>query len=97
MSALWPILGMAAGVYALRLAGLALRDLALPPGWERALRLLPVALLTALIVLNLTGQAEGSTSRLAAAAGAGLVAYRTGRMWACILSGMVLYWLLRLI
>ena len=38
MSALWAVLGMGAGVYALRLSGLALRDVALPPVWERALR-----------------------------------------------------------
>jgi branched-subunit amino acid transport protein len=96
MSTVWLILGMGAGVYALRLAGLALPDVAVPPAWEQALRFVPIALLTALVVSSLTGPAGGGTARLVAAAGAGLVARRTGKMWACILSGMALYWLLRL-
>ena len=95
MSAVWLILGMGAGVYALRLAGLVSRDLAVPPAWERALGFVPVALLSALVVSSLSGQADDGATRLVAALGAALVARRTGRMWACILSGMVLYWLLR--
>ena len=39
----WVILGMGVGVYGLRLVGLALRDVALPPLWDRALRFVPVA------------------------------------------------------
>ena len=92
--ALWLIVGMGAGVYALRLAGLALRDVALPPVWERALRFVPVALLTGLVVVGLTGQASAEPIRLVAVAGAAFVAHRTGKMWACILGGMVTYWLL---
>jgi branched-subunit amino acid transport protein len=93
-SGLWLILGMGAGVYALRLAGLVLRDVALPPVWERALRFVPVALLTGLVVVGLTGQVSAEPSRLVAVAGAAFVAHRTGKMWACILGGMVVYWLL---
>ena len=93
-SAVWLILGMGAGVYALRLLGLALRDVALPPVWERALRFVPVALLTGLVVVSLTGQVSAEPIRLVAVAGAAYVAYRTGKMWACILAGMVVYWLL---
>lgn len=92
---LWLILGMGAGVFGLRLAGLALRDVALPPAWERGLRFVPVALLSALVVTTLGGAGGVDPARLAAAAGAGLVAYRTGRMWACIVAGMILFWLLR--
>ncbi|MDP9371293.1 MAG: AzlD domain-containing protein [Chloroflexota bacterium] len=95
MSVVWPILAMGAGVYALRLAGLVLRDVTVPPAWERALGFVPVALLTALVVSSLAGRADDGVARLLAAVGAGLVARRTGRMWACILSGMALYWLLR--
>ena len=101
-SGLWLILAMGAGVYALRLAGLALRDVTLPPPlrlaqggvWERALRFVPIALLTGLVVVGLTGQVSAEPSRLVAVAGAAFVAHRTGKMWACILGGMVVYWLL---
>ena len=96
MSVAWAILGMGAGVYALRLAGLALPDVTVPPTWERALGFVPIALLTALVVSSLAGPSGGEPARLVAAGGAALVARRTGKMWACILSGMALYWLLRL-
>ena len=91
---MWLILGMGAGVYGLRLVGLALRDIVLPPLWERALRFVPVALLTGLVVVGLTGQVSAEPIRLVAVAGAAFVAHRTGKMWACILSGMVVHWLL---
>lgn len=97
MSAVWLILAMGAGVYALRLVGLVLRDVTVPPTGERALGFVPVAVLTALIVSSLMNQADGGLARVVAAAGAGLVAHRTGRMWACIASGMALYWLARLV
>ena len=91
----WLILGMGAGVYGLRLVGLALRDVALPPLWDRALRFVPVALLTGLVVIGLTGQVSAEPIRLVAVAVAALVAHRTGKMWACILAGMVVYWAAR--
>ena len=97
MSAAWLIMVMGVGVYALRLAGLVLRDVAVPPAWERALRFVPVALLTALVVSSLVGRADDAAPRLAAAAGAALVAHRVRQIWACIVSGMALYWLLRLV
>jgi branched-subunit amino acid transport protein len=93
-SQLWLVLGMGAGVFALRIAGLFLRDLALPAVWDRALRFVPVALLTGLVVVGLNGQVSAEPMRLIAVAGAALAAYRTGKMWACILGGMVVYWLL---
>ena len=92
--ALWLILGMGAGVYTLRLIGLTLRDVALPAIWERALRFVPVALLTGLVVVGLNAQVSAEPWRLLAVAAAALVAYRTGKMWACILGGMAAYWLL---
>ena len=91
---LWLILGMGAGVYALRLLGLILRDVALPAVWERALRFVPVALLTGLVVVGLNTQVTAEPWRLLAVVVAALVAYRTGKMWACILGGMATYWLL---
>ena len=97
MNVLVPILAMGVGVYALRLAGLALPNVAVPTAWEEALRFVPVALLTSLIVLSLSSQTDESAIRFVAAVGAALVAYRTRRMWACILAGMVLYWILSLV
>jgi branched-subunit amino acid transport protein len=43
-----------------------------------------VAMIYALVATLLTGQ------------GAAVIAARTRRLWACILGGMALYWLLRL-
>jgi branched-subunit amino acid transport protein len=97
MSAIWQILAMAAGVYALRLSGLALRDVAIPEEWERGLRFVPVAILTALVVSVLAGRGEGQVEGVVAVGGAAVVARWSGRMWACIASGMGLYWLLRLV
>jgi branched-subunit amino acid transport protein len=97
MSATWQILAMAAGVYALRVAGLAMRDVVMPAEWDRALRFVPVAVLTALVVSSLAGRGEGKQAGIVAAAGAAVVVWKTGRMWACIVSGMTVYWLLRLL
>ena len=96
MSNLWSIVAMAAGVYALRLGGLLLPQRAVPPGVQQALRFLPVALLGALVVATLSGRGYDPTTWVAVA-GAGLVGWATRQMWACILSGMAIYWLLRLI
>jgi branched-subunit amino acid transport protein len=97
MSAIWPIVGMGVGVYALRLAGFVPRRLRVPASWERALGFVPVALLTSLVVSNLAGAGESRPDRVVAAAVAVLVARSTGRMWACVLAGMVCLWSLRLV
>ena len=96
MSALGLILSMALGVYALRLGGLLLAGARVPPAWEQALGFVPVATLTGLVVSSLAARPDEGAIRLVAAAAAGLAAWRTGRAWVCILSGMALYWLLRL-
>jgi len=49
-----------------------------------------------LVVATLSGRGYDPTTWVAVA-GAGLVGWATRRMWACILSGMAIYWLLRLI
>jgi branched-subunit amino acid transport protein len=96
MSTLLPILGMGLGMYALRLGGMVLRDVTVPPAWERALRFVPVALLTALVLVSILGRAgDERFFRLIGAAGGALVAWRTKKMWACILAGMAIYWILR--
>jgi len=96
MTTLLPILGMGLGMYALRLGGMVLRDVTVPPIWERALRFVPVALLTALVLVSIRGRTGDERSfRLVGAVGAGLVTWRTRKMWACILAGMAVYWGLR--
>ena len=94
MNPLWAIVGMALGVYGLRVAGFVLADLPLPATLERALHFVPLAMLTALCVTTLLGHGEASPTRLVAAGGAALVAWFTRRTWACIVSGMAFYWLL---
>jgi branched-subunit amino acid transport protein len=94
MSAIWPILGMAGGVYGVRIAGFLLADAAIPPDLERALRFVPIAMLTALFVSTFTARTDNEPVRVAAALVAGLVTYRFGKVWACILSGMAVYWVL---
>jgi branched-subunit amino acid transport protein len=96
MTTLLPILGMGLGMYTLRLGGMVLRDVTVPPAWERALRFVPVALLTALVLVSILGRTGDERSfRLIGAAGGALIAWRTRKMWACILAGMAVSWALR--
>jgi branched-subunit amino acid transport protein len=95
MSVMWPILGMAAAVYAVRLGGLMLADMAIPPGWERTPGFVPVAMLTTLVVGGLAGRPGGGVTDGVALAGAGLVAWRSRRGWLAIPVGLAISWLLR--
>lgn len=61
------------------------------------LNYVPVATLTALAVSGLAVRPEEAAPRLSAALVAGFVVYLTGRIWLCIVAGLGLYWLLRLI
>ncbi len=88
------IVGMALGVYGIHLLGFVLADLPLPATLESALRFVPLAMLTALCVATLPGHTGDSPTRLAAAGGAAIIARATQRVWACIVSGLALYWLL---
>jgi branched-subunit amino acid transport protein len=91
MSMTLQILAMAVGVYALRMTGLVLREVTIPVAWERGLRFVPVAMLTALVVTNVSGRDEGRMAGIVAALIAAVVARRTGRMWLCIVTGIVVY------
>lgn len=95
MTATLSILAMGVGVYALRLVGLALPNVALPPTCERALRFMPVALLAALITANLSARADGGLAPFVAVSAGAVIAQRTRRMWTCIVGGMACYWLVR--
>ena len=91
------IVMMGAGVYLLRLAGLSLPAVTIPPDWERALRFIPVSLISALIVISLAGTNRTSWEGVAAVAIGAAIVFRTGKMWACIACGLVAFWLLRLL
>ena len=91
------ILVPAAALYALRLSGFVLPEAALPRGTESALRFVPVATLTALIVSGLTARPDESLPRLLALGVAAVVAGRSGAAWLCLGCGMGIYWLARLL
>ena len=96
MTPLELIVSLAAGIFGLRLVGLALAGASIPPSLERALGFVPVATLTALVVSSLVGRLDEGPTRLLAAVVAGIAAYRTRRGWVCIVVGVAVYWLLRL-
>jgi|SRR5215203_821195 len=97
MSDLGLIVTMGAGVYLLRLAGLSLPAVTIPPDWERALRFIPVSLISALVVISLAGNDRTGWEGVAAVAVGAVVVHRTRKMWTCIASGLIAYWLLRLV
>lgn len=85
---------MGAALVALRVGSLLLSARPLPPAWERGLRHVPLAVLSALVATGLTGSGAGDdVERWAAALGAAVVARRTRRMWAGIVVGLGLFWL----
>lgn len=88
---------MAAALYALRLSGFVLPEAALPRGAESALRFVPVATLTALIVSGLAARPDEGVSRLLALAVTAAIARRSGAAWLCLGCGMAVYWLARLL
>src|SRR5262245_3915066 len=91
------ILGMAAVTYAIRLGGFSLGKIGLSPFWLRVLHCIPLAVFAAVIVSALPGQRGEWAPRLIAAACAGLVLWRSRQLWAGIVVGLGLLWLMRLI
>lgn len=86
---------MGAGIYGLRLLGLVVPLDGVPAFWTRALRALPVALLAALVTSSRAGVASGEPGRVVALAVAGVVVWRSRRMWSAIVSGLAVYWICR--
>ena len=97
MNSIVAILAMAVGVYGIRIGGMLLAGRSMPGSWDRGLTLVPVATLTALVVVSLVGRPDEAWPRLVAAAVAGVVAWRVRRVWACLVVGLGVYWLLRLV
>jgi branched-subunit amino acid transport protein len=89
------------GTFAIRLSFIALlgRVERIPPLAERALRLVPAAVLAALVapgVFRPEGVLDPWNDRLLAAAVAALVAWWTRNVLATLVAGMVVLWLLQL-
>jgi branched-subunit amino acid transport protein len=91
------IILMGVGVYSLRMTGLLLPSLTVPQRWEEAFRFVPIALISALVTVNLWGGGNPDARQVAGALAGAAIAWRTRKMWACIAGGMLTYWLLRLI
>lgn len=97
----WLLIGFAAaGTWLIRISFIALlgRVSVIPDVAMRVLRMIPAAVLAALVGPSLT-HAEGSfdlgTERFWAGVVAGLVAWRTGNVLATIAAGMAALWLLQ--
>ncbi len=97
MTTVAAIAGMAVAVYAVRIGGLLLAGRSIPGTFERVLAFVPVATLTAFVVMSLAGRPEEGLPRLIAAAAAGIAVWRTRRVWVCLVVGMGVYGLLRLV
>lgn len=88
------VAGMVAVTFGSRYAGLALRT-ELPDFWVRFLHFVPIAVFASLVTPYLEGARSEWLIRVAAAVVAALAAWRTRQLWAAIVAGMVVYWLLR--
>lgn len=89
------ILAAAIASYATRIAGFTLNRKAIPRRVDRMLTYVPIAAFAALIVPGLSGEDSGvDPVRIAAAALAAVAALLTRQIWAALLAGMAVYWLL---
>lgn len=96
MSFWWTCGGMLAVTFGSRLAGLTLQ-VRLPAFWLRFLHFVPIAVFAALVTPSLEGSRGEGGIRVAAAAAATLVAWRTRQLALAIAVGMGAFWLLRLV
>ena len=88
--------GMVAVTFGSRLAGLTMR-MELPPFWLRFLHFVPISVFAALITPSLEGSRGEGGIRVAAAALAGVVAWRTRHLALTIAVGLAAFWVLRLL
>jgi branched-subunit amino acid transport protein len=93
----WVIATIAVGTWLIRLSFIALlaRVDVIPPLLLRILRLIPAAVLAAIVapaLTHATGVFDLATDRFVAGLGAGFVAWRTRNPLATIVAGMGLLW-----
>jgi branched-subunit amino acid transport protein len=81
--------------FATRYAGLLLGDRAVPPFVARFLHFVPIAAFAALVTPGLTESGDEALARLLAAGIASVVVVRFGRLWLCLVVGMLVFWALR--
>lgn len=95
MSILLILLLMWAVTYPMRLLGLSLGRVRLPPFWLNFLKFVPVSVFAALVVPDVLGSPEWARRVVGAIAG-GLLMWRTRNLALGILGGFAAYWLARL-
>lgn len=88
------ILAVAAASYATRIAGFTLERRAIPRRLDRALMYVPIAAFAALIVPGLSSDGDLDPSRIGAAILAACAVLLTRQIWAALLVGMVVFWVL---
>jgi branched-subunit amino acid transport protein len=88
--------GMLVVTFGSRLTGLTLQ-MRLPAFWLRFLHFVPIAVFAALVTPALQGSRGEGGIRVAAAAVAAAVAWRTRLLAAAIAAGLAAFWLLRLL
>ena len=88
------ILAVSAVSYATRIAGFSLDRSLIPPQLNRALAYVPIAAFAALIVPGLSEEGALDPIRIAAAILAATVVLLTRQLWASLLAGMVVLWIL---
>lgn len=89
------LLLMWAVTYPMRLLGLSLGRVRLPPFWLNFLKFVPVSVFAALVVPDVLGSPEWARRVVGAIAG-GLLMWRTRNLALGILGGFAAYWLARL-
>lgn len=96
MSVLPVLLLMWAVTYPMRLLGLSLGHVTLPPFWLNFLKFVPVSVFAALVVPDVLGSPEWPR-RVPAALVAAALMWRTKNLGAGIIGGFAAYWLLRVL
>lgn len=97
MSPLLVIVLMAVVTFVPRYLGLRLAGRGVPPFWLRFFQFVPVAVFPALIVPEVAGVEGEVIIRILALAAGGIVLLLRRVLWAGLLTGMVAFWLLRLL
>lgn len=95
MSPLLTIVLMGVVTFVPRWLGLRLSGRAVPPFWLRFFNFVPLAVFPALIAPEVAGAGDETGIRLVALAAAALVLLRFRALWAGLLGGMAVFWILR--
>ncbi|HYI14608.1 MAG TPA: AzlD domain-containing protein [Thermomicrobiales bacterium] len=97
MTTLVIVVVMAGCVFAVRLSGFIAAKATIPAAWERTLGYVPIATLTALVVASVSGRSNEMSLGIVAVGLAAGISYLTRKTWACIVGGMLVYWLLQFV